>query len=66
MWILVVGNPQLVDRTDGGVATLRDLGCRVRAADLWDPLENDHAMAGDPPAAVVVEALDQIEHVRGK
>lgn len=61
MWILVVGNPQLVDRTDGGVATLRDLGCRVRAADLWDPLENDHAMAGDPPAAVVVEALDQIE-----
>lgn len=61
MWILVVGSPQTADRADGGVATLRELGCRVRAADLWDPLENDEQLGKDPPAAVLVEALDQVE-----
>lgn len=61
MWILVVASPQLVDRPDGGLATLRELGCRVRAADLWDPLESDEALAKAPPAAVVIEVLDQIE-----
>lgn len=61
MWILVVGSPQLIERTDGGLAILRELGCRVRAADLWDPLENDEALGKDPPAAVLVEVLDQVE-----
>lgn len=61
MWILVVGSPQLMDRSEGGLATLRDLGCRVRAADLWEPLEHDELLARDPPAAVLVEVLDQIE-----
>jgi DNA-binding response OmpR family regulator len=61
MWILVIGSPQLVDRPDGGLAVLRELGCRVRAADLWDPLESEDAFTSPPPAAVLVEALDQIE-----
>jgi DNA-binding response OmpR family regulator len=61
MWILVVASPQLVDRPEGGLATLRELGCRVRAADLWDPLESDETLAKDPPAAVLIEVLDQIE-----
>lgn len=61
MWILVVGSPQLVERPEGGVTVLRELGCRVRIADLWDGLERDEALRGDPPAAVLVEALDQVE-----
>ena len=61
MWILVVASPQLVERADGGLATLRELGCRVRAADLWDPLEEDESLRREPPAAVLVEVLDQIE-----
>lgn len=61
MWILVVGSPQLRDRADGGLAILRELGCRVRAADLWDSLEDDAALGKDPPAAVLVEVLDQVE-----
>lgn len=61
MWILVVGSPQLIDRAEGGLAILRELGCRTRAADLWDPLEHDEALAEEPPAAVVVEVLDQVE-----
>jgi DNA-binding response OmpR family regulator len=61
MWILVVGSPQLASRADGGAAVLRELGCRVRSADLWDPLEDDETLLGDPPAAVLVEVLDQVE-----
>ena len=61
MWILVVASPQLVDRPEGGLTVLRELGCRVRAADLWDHLEQDDALSKDPPAAVLVEVLDQIE-----
>jgi DNA-binding response OmpR family regulator len=61
MWILVVASPQLSTRPDGGMAVLRELGCRVRAADLWDPLESDEELAKDPPAAVLIEVLDQIE-----
>jgi DNA-binding response OmpR family regulator len=61
MWILVVASPQLVERAEGGLATLRELGCRVRAADLWDPLEEDEDLRREPPAVVLVEVLDQIE-----
>lgn len=61
VWILVVGSPQLAERPDGGAATLRDLGCRVRVADLWDPLETDTTFRAAPPAAVLVEALDLVE-----
>lgn len=60
MWILVVGAPQVVDRPEGGAATLRELGCRVQTADLWDPLD-DPDLTEDPPTAVLVEALDQVD-----
>lgn len=58
MWILVVGAPQVVERAEGGAAVLRDLGCRVQTADLWDRID---APPGDPPTAVLVEALDQVD-----
>lgn len=60
MWILVVGSGGILDREDGGVAALRELGCRVRAQDLWDDLD-DPAYLQDPPAAILVEALDQFD-----
>lgn len=60
MWILVVGSGAILDREDGGVAALRELGCRVRAQDLWDDLA-DPAYIQDPPAAILVEALDQYD-----
>lgn len=61
MWILVVASPQLIDRREGGLAVLRELGCRVRAADLWEPLENDEGLSKEPPAAVLIEVLDHVE-----
>jgi DNA-binding response OmpR family regulator len=64
VWILVVGSPQLAERPDGGAATLRDLGCNVRVADLWDPLEADTSVRDRPPAAVLIEALDLVEVAR--
>jgi DNA-binding response OmpR family regulator len=60
MWILVVGAPQLIERPEGGAATLRELGCRVETADLWDRLDAP-GLAEDPPTAVLVEALDQVD-----
>jgi len=60
MWILVVGRSDLLERAEGGVAVLRDLGCRVRALDLWDPLD-EVELAEKPPTAVLVEALDQVD-----
>jgi DNA-binding response OmpR family regulator len=58
VWILVVGAPQVIERPEGGAAVLRDLGCRVQTADLWDRID---APPGDPPTAVLVEALDQVD-----
>jgi DNA-binding response OmpR family regulator len=60
MWILVVGSSALLNRKDGGVSSLTELGCRVQAADLWDSLDNP-AYAEEPPAAILVEALDQYD-----
>ena len=60
MWILVIGSSAILEREDGGVATLRELGCRVRAHDLWDSLD-DVDLVDEPPAAVLVEALDQFD-----
>jgi DNA-binding response OmpR family regulator len=39
---------------------LRDLGCRVRAVDLWDALD-EAELAQRPPACVLVEAIDQVD-----
>ena len=60
MWILVVGSPQIVERPEGGRDTLAELGCRVRTADLWDPLD-DTELVTDPPTAILVEALEQVD-----
>lgn len=59
MWILVVGGRDL-DRPEGAVASLVQLGCRVRTVDLWDSL--DEAQLRDhPPGAVLIEALDEVD-----
>lgn len=60
MWILVVGSNAILQREDGGVTALRELGCRVRTFDLWDSLD-DPTLSEDPPAAILVEAIDQFD-----
>ena len=60
MWILVVGSGAILEREDGGVAALRELGCRVQAQDLWDDLDEPGHLQ-QPPAAILVEALDQFD-----
>ncbi|MEM9192967.1 MAG: response regulator transcription factor [Myxococcota bacterium] len=63
MWILVVGRESHLERSDGAASILRDLGCRIRVADFWDPLHEDPPAS--PPAAVVIEAVDEAEAARG-
>lgn len=60
MWILVVGPEGVLGRPEGAVASLRELGCRVETADLWDSLD-DPALAENPPTAVLVEAIDEVD-----
>src|SRR5690348_4500743 len=60
MWILVVGPKAALERSEGGVAILRQLGCRVETLDLWDAIDDD-AMQQKPPAAVLVEAQDEVD-----
>ncbi|MFW5875595.1 MAG: winged helix-turn-helix domain-containing protein [Myxococcota bacterium] len=60
MWILVVGPEGVLGRPEGAVASLRELGCPVETADLWDSLD-DPALAENPPTAVLVEAIDEVD-----
>lgn len=60
MWILVMGSNAILEREGGGASVLRELGCRVETLDLWKPLD-DRAFGQDPPAAILVEALDQFD-----
>lgn len=60
MWILVVGPEGVMDREDGAAAILRELGCRVRTANLWDSL-SDTALIDDPPTVILVEAMDEVD-----
>lgn len=60
MWILVIGPSAILERPEGCVNTLRELGCRVQAYDLWDSLD-EPSFSETPPAAVIVEALDQVD-----
>lgn len=60
MWILVVGTGAILGREEGGAAVLRELGCRVQVHDLWDDLDEPRYVE-DPPAAVLVEAVDQFD-----
>jgi DNA-binding response OmpR family regulator len=62
MWILVVGDLAELERPEGGYAVLRELGCRVQTAPLdspWDP-----SFRKVPPAAVLIEALDDFPLAR--
>lgn len=59
MWILVIG-PDDGERDGSGVSCLRELGCRVRIADLWDPLD-ERTLGDTPPAVVLIEALDEVD-----
>jgi DNA-binding response OmpR family regulator len=60
MWVLVIGSSAILQREDGGLSVLRDLGCRVKSHDLWDDLD-EPAFLEQPPAAILVEALDQFD-----
>ena len=60
MWILVVGAPSQLDRPEGAVACLRQLGCHVETADLWDSL-NRPDWQKNPPTAVIVESVDEVD-----
>ncbi len=60
MWILVVGPEGVAERENGGVQVLRELGCRVKTADLWDSLD-DPSLAEEPPTVVLVEAIDEVD-----
>ncbi len=60
MWILVVSPPHAAGRPEGGAQVLSDLGCRVETVDLWDRLE-DARFAVEPPNAVLVEGLEEVD-----
>jgi DNA-binding response OmpR family regulator len=60
MWVLVIGSSAILQREDGGLSVLKELGCRVKAHDLWDDLD-EPAFLEQPPAAILVEALDQFD-----
>lgn len=60
MWVFVIGSSAILQRDDGGLAVLKELGCRVKSHDLWDDLD-EPAFLDQPPAAILVEALDQFD-----
>ena len=60
MWVLVIGSSAIIQRDEGGLSVLKELGCRVKAHDLWDDLD-EPAFLEQPPAAILVEALDQFD-----
>jgi DNA-binding response OmpR family regulator len=62
-YIGVIGHGPLLERDDGAVSVLRQLGATVRAIDLWDepsdliyPSDQERGMR---PRALVFEALDR-------
>jgi DNA-binding response OmpR family regulator len=63
MWILVIGPERVLERPEGAVACLQELGCAVETADLWDPF-GEPRLTRPPPAAVLVEAIDEIDAAR--
>lgn len=60
MWILVVGPTSQLQRPDGAVAGLRQLGCDVEAVDLWESLDRAEWMTR-PPTVILVEALHEVD-----
>lgn len=60
VWILVVGSEARADREGGALDVLQQLGCNVKATDLWASLD-DEELRRDPPTAVLIEALDEVD-----
>ncbi|MET0389834.1 MAG: response regulator transcription factor [Polyangiales bacterium] len=56
----MIGSSAILQREDGGLSVLKELGCRVKSHDLWDDLD-EPAFLDQPPAAILVEALDQFD-----
>ena len=63
VWILVVGSESGAAREGGAVDVLQQLGCNVRATDLWASLD-DEELRRDPPTAVLIEALEDSDDVQ--
>jgi DNA-binding response OmpR family regulator len=64
-FVAVVGHGPMLEREEGVVATLRQLGAEVRSLDLWDDpinLFRDDELDTEPNVRViVVEALDRLD-----
>lgn len=60
MWVLVVGKDGDREQEGRAIPALAQLGCRTRGADLWDPFD-DATLAAQPPGAILVEALDEVD-----
>lgn len=62
-YIGVIGHAPLLEREDGAVSVLRQLGATVRAIDLWDEphelIYPSDQVRGMKPRALVFEALDR-------
>ena len=63
MWILVVGPERAISSDDGAVETLQGLGCTVKTADIWDPLEGPE-LTCPPPTAIIIEAMEEVDAAR--
>jgi DNA-binding response OmpR family regulator len=61
-FVVVVGHASLLEREDGAVSCLRQLGAEVRTLDLWDDphsLFRDGEDDGAVVRAIVVEVIDR-------
>ena len=62
-FVAVIGHGPMLDREEGAVATLRQLGATVRQLDLWDDpvnlIEDEDDERDVRPRALVFEALDR-------
>jgi len=62
-YVAVVGHGPLLDREEGAVATLTQLGANVRSLDLWDDpvklISEDDEKYDVKPRALLFEALDR-------
>jgi len=63
VWILVVGPERAISSPDGAVETLQGLGCTVKVADIWDPLEGPE-LTDPPPTAIMIEAMEEVDAAR--
>lgn len=55
MWILLCGSDAYLQRAEGVLRALAELGCRTQCLDIWEELD-ESAFSDEPPAAIVVDA----------